>query len=98
MPGVDDTQLDESHSESGSRLEVPDMELEASDISEGEQDITLPADDPDKDHEEAKAEPMKFVPSHFKEPTPSESDEDDETKGLKFPDFREVDGPEQQAL
>ena len=95
MPGIDDTQHDDSHSETGSRLEVPDMELEGTDISEGEQDITLPADDPDKDYEEKKAEPMEFVPSHFKEPTPSESD--DETSGLKFPDFREVDEPEQTA-
>lgn len=97
MPGIDDTQLDESHSETGSRLEVPDMELEASDISESEQDLTLPAEDPDKDREEAKPEPMQFVPSHFKEPTPSESDEEAEAKGLKFPDFHDVDGPEEQA-
>jgi len=98
MPGIDDdNQQDESHSENGSRLEVPDMELDASDISEGEQDITLPARDPDRDMEETKADQMQFVSSHFKEPTPSESDEDSETKGLKFPDFREVDSPEEQA-
>lgn len=93
MPGIDDSHLDDSHSETGSRLEVPDMELEVSDVSENEQDLTLTVEQQTPE----KAESMQFVSQHFKEPTPSESDDEVETSGLKFPDFREVDNVDQGA-